>query len=423
MQRNPPVNRLALQLQIAPGQWQCAHRIVVQPQGGQRQFAPVQRRVVTAPLQLVHARLQQLALCRPARIAQTLPGGRAPQHDGIGFRQRHEQLQRLLVFAGAQQQIAEGNGGVQIVLGRQAAGVGVSGRRITPGALQAFGQQRQQPATLTGIKGLFEQRLKALLRHRVLALQRLGFKAAGLGIQRLAGTRHRIAGGQRLGIAGRQAFERRQIQPALRMAGRACQRRRKHLSRRIKFMPPLLHRGLQNRQVSGGVKLVPPRGQRCLRTAPIAGVARLPGHGDVFAGLLCRRSRIAGWRTGGRGCSGLRRAIARHGGQDFQHFIVPYGLHGSRRCGAELHRQQQPCQRDQSGKKLHVECFHWSGHDPENLQKNGPAVDETQLPGHRRPVGGYRRGVGSEVSSTASVSELISIGSVFSPLLAIRFSM
>ena len=47
LQRHPPVHRLALQQQVAAGQGQCARRVIVKPQGRQRQFAAMQGGVVT----------------------------------------------------------------------------------------------------------------------------------------------------------------------------------------------------------------------------------------------------------------------------------------------------------------------------------------------------------------------------------------
>ena len=284
------------------------------------------------------------------------------QHDGIGFRQRREQLQRLGRLAGAQQQVAERNGGVKVVFGGQAACVGVGGCYIPPRAFVAFRQQRQQPAALAGVGRPVNQCLKILPCLRVLALQRFGFQAAGRSIQRLTGAFHRVAGGQRLGVPGRQAFQRRQVQPALRMAGCAYQGCREHFSRRRKFMPSLLHGGLQHGQIGRRVRPVPPRGQRGLRAAPIPGVAGLPGHGNVFTGLQRSRRRIAGRLRGGRRRRCRRWSMARHGGQDFQNFIVLCGLDRCCRCGIELNRQQPTCQCHEFGNTVHRACFHRSGH-------------------------------------------------------------
>ena len=313
---------------------QGARCINVQPQGSQRQFTAMQRGIVAASLQLLHPRLQHLPLSAPARITQPLPGCRTPQHHGVGFRQRRQCLQRLRCFAGAQQQIAERNRGVQVVLSRKTARVGIGRSRIASCAFVAFSQQRQQPAALAGVGGLTDQRLQAFRGNRMPALQGLRFKAAGLGIKRLIGTRHSIASCQRFRVAGRKPLQRRQVQPALRMAGGACQRRRQHGPGRSKFMPALLHRGLQNGQIDRCIGPVPPGCQRRLRTSPEPRVAGLPGHGNILAHLLrhggCRVGRCPGChcRLGG--------AAACHRRQYLQHLIVPQGLHRSGRHGIEL---------------------------------------------------------------------------------------
>ena len=75
------------------------------------------------------------------------------------------------------------------------------------------------------------------------------------------------------------------------------QRRRENLARYFKFMPTLLHRGLQHGDIHRRIGAVPPGGQCRLRAAPIARVAGLPGHSDVLARLRCRRR-----RANPRGC-------------------------------------------------------------------------------------------------------------------------
>ena len=162
----------------------------------------MQRGVVAAPRKFLHALLEHIALRAPAGVAQAFPGRAAPQHHGVGFGQRRQHPQSLFGLAGAQQQVAQRNGGVEVVLGRQAGGVGRGRRRVVAGALLRLGQQGQQPAALACALGVVQQRLQALGCLRMPALQGFGFQAAGLGIQGCSCALDGCAGGQRFAIAG-----------------------------------------------------------------------------------------------------------------------------------------------------------------------------------------------------------------------------